>query len=122
MIPLGEGSLDKNDVNNFRSVSVLNCFSKIFENDLKGQLIPFIENHLSVFLYAYRSFYKSQHVLIRLIKEWKQKLDSDHIVGAVLMDLSKGFDCIPHDLLIAKLSAYNLSDGGLAYTFLYLSG
>ena len=65
--PLDKGSLDKNDVNNFRPVSVLNCFSKIFENIMKGQLIPFIEDHLSVFLSAYRSSYSSQNVLIRLI-------------------------------------------------------
>ena len=38
------------------------------------------------------------------------------------MDLSKAFDCILHDLLIAKLSAYGLNDEALAYIFLYLSG
>ena len=89
---------------------------------MKGQLMLFTENHLSVFLSAYRSSYSSQHVLIRLIEEWRQKLNSDHFVGAVLMDLSKAFYCIPHDLLIAKLSAYCLSDEALVYIFSYLSG
>ena len=56
---LDKGSLDKNDVNNFRAVSVLNCFSKISEKVMKCQLMPFIENHLSVFLSAYRSSYSS---------------------------------------------------------------
>ena len=122
MTPLDKGSLDQNDANNFRPVSVLNVLSKIFQNFMKGQLMSFIENHLSVFLSAHRSSYSSQHVLICLIEEWRQKLDSDHFVGAVLMDLSKAFDCIPHDLLIAKLSAYGLNDEALAYIFSYLSG
>ena len=34
------------------------------------------------------------------------QVDKNKIVGAVLVDLSKAFDCIPHDLLIAKLDAY----------------
>ena len=121
MTPLDKGSLDKNDVNTFRPVSVLKCFSKIFENVMKGKLVPFIESHLSIFLSAYRSSYSSQYVLIRLIEERRQKLDSNHFVGAVLMDLSKAFDCIRYNLLFAKLSVYGLSDEAFAYIFSYLS-
>ena len=110
MIRLGKGSLDKNDVNNFKLVSVLNCFSKIFENVKKGQMMPFIQNHLSIFLSTYRSCYSSQYVPIRLIEEWRQKLANDDFVCAVLMDLSKAFDCISHDLLLAKLFAYGLNN------------
>ena len=122
MTPLNKGSLDKNDERNFSPVSALNCFSKIFENVMKGQMVPFIENHLSVFLFAYKSSYSSQHALICSIEEWRQKPDSNHFVNAVSMDFSKSFDCIPHDVLTAKLSAYGLSDEVLAYILLYLSG
>ena len=52
---------------------------------------------------AYRSGYSTNHVLIRLIENWRHALDNNLFTGAVLMDLSKVFDCIPHDLLIAKL-------------------
>ena len=65
--------LDKNDVNIFRPVSVLNRFSKKFENVMERQLMPLIENRLSVSLSANSSSYSSQHVLIRLTEEWRQK-------------------------------------------------
>ena len=37
--------------------------------------------------------------MIRLLQEWRENLDKNYVVGGVLMDLSKAFDCIPHDLL-----------------------
>ena len=55
-----------------------------------------------------------------MIKEWKAELDSDNIVGAILMDLSKAFDCISNDLLIAKLHAYGLDENALVLIYSYL--
>ena len=46
---------------------------------------------------------------LKLIEEWKKSLDDKNIIGAVLMDLSKAFDCIPHNPLVVKLHAYCLS-------------
>ena len=44
------------------------------------------------------------------IENWKRTLDENFQIGTILMDLSKAFDRIPHDLLIAKLYAYGLSE------------
>ena len=55
-----------------------------------------------------------------MIEEWRENLDKHFFVGAVLTDLSKAFDCIPHDLLIAKLSAYGLSGDSLCHIHSYL--
>ena len=68
----------------------------------------------------YRQNYSCQHVLRRLIEEWRLKLDNDYLVGGVLMDFSKAFDCIPHDLLIAKLLAYKIDDKIVQIFFSYL--
>ena len=49
-------------------------------------------------------------VLLGLIKKWIPNLDNNIVAEAILIDLSKVFDCIPHDLLIAKLDAYGFEE------------
>ena len=66
----------------------------------------------------YRKGYGTQHALIRRLDDWKTKLDNNHIVGAV-MDLSKAFDCIPNDLLIAKLNVYGIDEHALLLIYSY---
>ena len=70
--------------------------------------MSYFEKYLSPFISAYRKSYSTQQVLIRLLEEWREKLDKNFVVGAVLMDLFKAFDCIPHDLIIVKLAAYGI--------------
>ena len=101
-------------------MSILTTFSKIYERVIKNQLLYGMENVFLPKISAYRKSYNSQHVLIRLIEEWREYLDKDFVVGAVMTDLSKAFDCIPHDLLIAKLEAYSLGEKTLSYIFSYL--
>ena len=69
---------------------------------------------------AYRKKYSTNHGLIRLIENWKKTLDEKFLVGTVLMDLPKAFDCIPHDLLIAKLDAYGFSLKTVTFIYSYL--
>ena len=47
--------------------------------------------------------------------------DNNEYLAAILMDLSKAFDCLPHDILLSKLSAYGLSDGSVQLLSSYLS-
>ena len=118
--PLDKGEANRTVERNFRPVSILNIFSKIYEKILKNQLVPYLDETLSLFIAACRKAYGTQHVLIRMIEEWRVKLDNDNIVGAILMDLSKAFDCIPHDLLIAKLHAYGFHENALVLIYSYL--
>ena len=66
------------------------------------------------FLSAYRKGYSCQSTLLALTEDWRQSLDGGHFVGAILMDLSKAFDCLPHRLLLEKLRAYNLAESAVS--------
>ena len=102
----------RDKIENCRPVNILSCFSKKF---LLDKFKPFINTFFSKFIAAYRENYSSSHVLIRLIENWK--LNENFVVGTVLMDLSKSFDRIPQDLLIAKLYAYGFSEKSAVFLY-----
>ena len=58
----------------------------------------------------------------KLVKNLRNGLDNDCAVGAVLMNLSKTFDCIPHNLIIAEIAAYGLNFNYLKLILSYLQG
>ena len=56
-----------------------------------------------------------------MIEKWKTAVDNGGVFAALLTDLSKAFDCIPHDLIIAKLAAYGFDTNALRLIHNYLS-
>ena len=107
--------------NNYRPVSVLPAISKIFERNMYDQISNYIEKYLSPYLCGFRKGYNTQHCLTVMLERWKKGLDNDKMPGALLTDLSKAFDCINHELLIAKLNAYGFSKKSLTHIYSYLS-
>ena len=107
---------------NYRPVSKLSGFSKVFEMTIYDQILGHVSHMLSPLLSGFRKGYSTQHVLVHMISSWQKSLDRGKLVGALLMDLSKAFDCVDHDLLIAKLQAYGLSTDALKLMQNYLSG
>ena len=112
---------DKTNIKNYRPISVLPAASKVFERLMQKQISIFIEQHLSKVLCGYRKGYSSQHALIALLEKWRCVLDKKGFGGAVLMDLSKAFDCLSHELLAAKLHAYGFSKNSIRLLQSYLS-
>ena len=106
---------------NYRPISVLLSASKIFERILKGQMGGLFKPILSSLLSGFREGCSTQPSLVRVIEAWRRSLDSSGIVGTILMDLSKAYDCIPHDLLIARLEAYGFHEKSLQLIYSYLA-
>ena len=55
--------------------------------------------------------------MLRLLEKWRENLDKTR---RVLMDLSKAFDCISRDLLLAKLAAHGVDESFLCYICSYI--
>ena len=113
--------LDPTDKTNFRPVSVLPLLSKVFEKIMYDQLYGYTETFLDKLLCGFGKAHSTQHALFRLFQKWQKELDSSGIVGTILMDLSQAYDCLLHDLIIAKLEAYGLDTSSLRFIFDYLS-
>ena len=118
-------SLFKKDVStsktNYRPISVLPTVSKIYERLMYKQMMEHMTDYLSEMLCGFRQGYVAQHALTRFLEKCKIYLDTGGKAGAVFMDLSKAFDCVKHDLLIAKLHAYGFSHDALTFLYSYLS-
>ena len=112
---------DEFDKSKYRPVSILVLLDKVFERCVQKQLVHYFNPHLSKFLSAYRKGCSCESVLLHLIEDWKGALDKNSVVGTVIMDLSKAFDLIPHDLLLAKLSAYGITTHSLNLLKSYLT-
>ena len=72
-------------------------------------------------LSAFRNGYSCQDTLIRILEDWRKCIDDKKFVAAILMDLSKAFDCLRHDLLLFKLKTYGISESALKLFESYLS-
>ena len=94
---------------NYRPVSFLPVFSKVFERSMFVQMSSFFDNFLSKQQCDFRKGSSTQQCRLALLEKWKRTVDSGQMFDALLTDRSKIFDCLDHELLIAKLDTYGFS-------------
>ena len=97
----------KFDIENYRPVSILPVLSKIYERCMFDQMYSYFNQILSKHQCGFRQGHSTQHSLLLMVEKLKKSLDNSGVGGMLLTDLSKAFDCLRHDLLIAKLAAYS---------------
>ena len=111
---------EKKDKSNYRPISIPSNISKIYERCIQTQLNEYLANFLSKFQCDFRQGFSTQHGLLVMIEKLRKTRDEKGVFAAVLTDLSKTFHCIPHQLLIAKLSACEFDMKSIAFISVYL--
>ena len=104
-------------VNNYRPISVISVIAKVFESMVHGQLYEYLGRNkiMSEEQAGFRPNRSTQDALLRAIDDWKSALDSGQTVAAVMIDLSKAYDSINHNLLLKKLHVYGVQGVELAW-------
>ena len=105
---------------NYRPVSLLPILSKVYERNMYEPIFSYFEKFMSSYLFGYRKGHSTEQCLLVMLEMWKEALDTKKVAGSILTDLSKAFDCLSHDLLIAKLEAYGFGKSALKFIYDYL--
>ena len=111
----------KGSKENYRPVSILPIISKLFEKMIGKQITHFMDPLLSKYQCGFRRGFGAQDCLLAMLEKWKSSVDKRKTSGVLLTDLSKAFDCLSHDLIIAKLNAYGFGLSTLNLMQSYLS-
>lgn len=102
-IPKKEDPFDKD---NYRLTSILPKIPKVSDKDIYSQVYRYIQQYLNPFLCGFRLAHGAQHALFRLFQGWQKEPHKSSYVGTNLMDFSKAYDYLLHDLIIAKCNTH----------------
>ena len=94
---------DEADIGNYRPISLLSVSRKILESIVADSIIHHesIENRfITDKEWVYRRGYSTELLLLRMTKIWRSAIDSNKVVGIVLVDFQKAFDCVSHNVLL----------------------
>ena len=111
---------ERHEKGNYRPISILPSISKIYEKILYNQLYTYFDDVLSNSQCGFRKGFSAQHCIIVMLEKWRKSIDNKACSWVLLTDLSKAFDCLCHELFIAKLEAYGLYYNSLKFIDSYL--
>ncbi|VVC38692.1 Endonuclease/exonuclease/phosphatase,Reverse transcriptase domain [Cinara cedri] len=120
--PLFKGG-DRKNISNYRPISMLFNFSKIFEKIIKTRLISYLEknNLLSKNQYGFRPGISTENALYNATQFLYDSLDNGLKTIAVFIDLAKAFDTIHHNILLRLLPNFGITNKSLRWFKSYLS-
>ena len=95
---------------NYRPVSLLPLFSKLFEKVIAKRMTSYFENNgiLTNHQFGFRKSYSTELAAINLYDTLLKNLDRKYFTCAIFLDLAKAFDSVSHKILLQKLETYGV--------------
>ena len=112
---------DASSVKNYRPISILSAIPKLLEKVMYDQLYDVFKSKCFLNMSEFLRGHSCCTALLKMVDDWILALDSKKITGSLAIDLSKAFDSICHNLLLAKLRAYGLNDNAIAFLRSYFT-
>jgi hypothetical protein len=115
---------EKSNPNNYRPISILSSFSKIFEKVVKDRLETFLRNNgiLSERQFGFENNSNTTAACLALTDFISKSLDSKNFTAVVFLDIKKAFDCVDHKILIQQLKNLNFNCRQIKFFKSYLQG
>ena len=125
VIPLFKpGATDKLSAKSYRPVALLPVVSKVLERVIFLQIVEYMDknelfhpNH-----HGFRSLHSTTTAMIQMYDTWVEAVSRGEMAGVAMIDQSAAFDCVDHDILVAKLKLYGFDEDALDWMTNYLSG
>ena len=115
---------DPDNVDNYRPISLLCTFSKIFEKIVAKRLLSYIEKNkiLNNFQFGFRKKHSTCHPMLHLLNKISKTLNDKEFGITIFCDLQKAFDTCQHQILLKKLEKIGVKNTELAWFASYLTG
>ena len=118
VVPIFKGKGDKNEVNNYRPVSLTSTTCKVMESIIHKHITEYCDKKkiLTHEQHGFRSKHSTTSNLLELINELTSLMDIGHSVNVITVNFAKAFDSISHNKLLYKLEMY------MAFVVKYILG